>query len=113
MPIPADTGHLRPSVCSNSRCAFVSGFRPMRGRNGHDPVCKLDAGIYPVSETISLGRSNVTIEGTVLGSLLETTLQRAPGFDGALISDVNAIGTTSEVHHNPRPDLRRESSRRT
>jgi hypothetical protein len=63
------------------------------GANGHDPVCKLDAGIYPVTETISLGRSNITIEGTVLGSLLETTLQRAPGFEDALISDVNAIGT--------------------
>jgi hypothetical protein len=64
------------------------------GASGHDPVCKLDAGIYPVSETISLGRSNITIEGSVLGSLHETTLQRAPGFDGALISDVNSIGTT-------------------
>ena len=64
------------------------------GANGHDPVCKLDAGIYPVTETISLGRSNITIEGTVLGPLLETTLQRAPGFEDALISDVNAIGTT-------------------
>ena len=64
------------------------------GPSGHDPVCKLDAGIYSVSETISLGRSNITVEGSVLGSLLETTLQRAPGFEGALISDVNAIGTT-------------------
>jgi hypothetical protein len=64
------------------------------GASGYEPVCKLDAGIYPVSQTISLGRSNITVEGTVLGSLLETTLQRAPGFDGALISDVNAIGTT-------------------
>jgi hypothetical protein len=64
------------------------------GASGQDPVCRLDAGIYPVTETISLGRSNITIEGTVLGSLLETALQRAPGFDGALISDVNAIGTT-------------------
>ena len=64
------------------------------GANGHDPVCKLDAGIYPVSETISLGRSNITIEGTMLGTLLESTLQRAPGFESALISDVNAIGTT-------------------
>jgi hypothetical protein len=64
------------------------------GASGRDPVCKLDAGIYPVSETISLGRSNMTIEGTVLGSLFETTLQRAPGFEGALISDVNAIGTS-------------------
>jgi Right handed beta helix region len=64
------------------------------GATGHAPVCKLDAGIYPVSQTIALGRSNITIEGTVLGSLLETTLQRAPGFDNALISDVNAIGTS-------------------
>jgi hypothetical protein len=64
------------------------------GASGHAPVCKLDAGIYQVSETISLGRSNITIEGTVLGTLLETTLQRAPGFEAALISDVNAIGTS-------------------
>jgi hypothetical protein len=64
------------------------------GASGHDPVCKLDAGTYPVSETISLGRSNITIEGTVLGTQLETKLQRAPGFDSALISDMNAIGTT-------------------
>ncbi len=63
------------------------------GASGHELICKLDAGTYPVSETISLGRSNITIEGAVLGSLLETTLQRAPGFAGALISDVNAIGT--------------------
>jgi hypothetical protein len=64
------------------------------GASGHAPVCELDAGIYPVSETISIGRSDMTIQGSVLGSLLETTLQRAPGFGGALISDVNAIGTT-------------------
>jgi hypothetical protein len=70
-----------------------SDFVQCVGASGHDPVCKLDAGIYPVSETIALGRSNISIEGTVLGSLLETTLQRAAGFDGALISDVNAIGT--------------------
>lgn len=66
------------------------------GANGQGAVCRLDAGIYPVSETISIGRSNMTIEGTVLNSLLETTLQRAPGFDGALLTDVGAIGTTLE-----------------
>ena len=71
-----------------------SDFVQCVGASGHEPVCKLDAGIYPVSQTISIGRSNITIEGTVLGSLLETTLQRAAGFDDALISDVNAIGTT-------------------
>jgi len=61
--------------------------------SGQGAVCRLDAGIYPVSETISIGRSNITIEGTVLKYLLETTLQRAPGFDGALLTDVN-VGTT-------------------
>jgi hypothetical protein len=64
------------------------------GASGRDPVCKLDAGIFRVSETILLGRSKITIEGTMLGTWLESTLQRAPGFDAALISDVNAIGTT-------------------
>jgi hypothetical protein len=64
------------------------------GARGHDPVCKLDAGNYLVGERISLGRSNIIIEGTARGSMLETTLRRAPGFDGALISDVNAIGKT-------------------
>jgi hypothetical protein len=66
------------------------------GASGQGAVCRLDAGIYPVSETISIGRSDMTIEGTVLNSLLETTLQRAPGFDGALLTDVGAIGTTLE-----------------
>jgi Right handed beta helix region len=64
------------------------------GASGQGAVCRLDAGIYPVSETISIGRSNITIEGSVMKSLLETTLQRAPGFNGALLTDVNAIGTT-------------------
>jgi len=64
------------------------------GASGHGDVCKLDSGIYPVSETISIGRSHITIEGTVLNYWLESTLQRAPGFEGALLSDVNAIGTT-------------------
>ena len=64
------------------------------GAHGHDPVCKLDAGVYSVSERIALGRSNVIIEGSELGSLPATTLRRAPGFDGALISDVNSLGKT-------------------
>jgi hypothetical protein len=64
------------------------------GASGQGAVCQLDPGIYPVSETIGIGRSNMTITGTVLGPLLETTLQRAPGFNGALLTDVNAIGTT-------------------
>lgn len=64
------------------------------GATGKGAVCQLDAGIYPVSQTIYIGRSDITIEGTVLNYWLETTLQRAPGFTGALLSDVNAIGTT-------------------
>lgn len=64
------------------------------GAGGQGTVCRLDGGIFPVSETIAIGRSNMTIAGTVLGPLLETTLQRAPGFNGALLTDVNAIGTT-------------------
>jgi hypothetical protein len=64
------------------------------GAGGTGTVCQLDAGIYSVSQAISIGRPNITIEGTVKNSSLATTLQRAPGFTGALLSDVNAIGST-------------------
>ncbi len=63
------------------------------GAQGNGPVCQLDAGSYPVSQTIQIGRSNFTIEGTLHNSSRATTLMRAPGFEDALFTDVNSIST--------------------
>lgn len=60
---------------------------------GKDAVCRLDAGSYPVSQAIPIGRSNFTIEGTLHNSSRATTLMRAPGFDDALLTDVNSLTT--------------------
>jgi hypothetical protein len=79
-----------PAAGALSYTAFVQCV----GAKGVGAVCQLDAGTYPVSATISIGRSNFTIEGTTLNGTRETTLQRAPGFRGALLSDVEATGTT-------------------
>jgi len=61
---------------------------------GKDSVCQLDAGVYTVSATISLGRSNVTITGTATTSPLNTVLRRAAGFEGPLLTDTEKAGTT-------------------
>jgi hypothetical protein len=55
------------------------------GATGTGAVCQLDAGLYPVSQTIVIGRSNISIEGT--SSSGGTTLQRASGFLGPLFQD--------------------------
>jgi hypothetical protein len=81
------------SLATPARALSFQDFVQCVGASGQGAVCQLDAGTYPVSETISIGRSNMTIEGTEQNSKLATTLQRAAGFDGALLSDVSAIGT--------------------
>jgi hypothetical protein len=58
---------------------------------GNGPLCQLDAGSYLVNQTIQIGRSNMTIEGTLHSSSRATTLMRAPGFEGALLTDVNSL----------------------
>jgi len=60
---------------------------------GSGPVCQLDAGVYTVSATIVVGRSNITILGTLKTSARDTTLRRAPGFLGALAGDAYFAGT--------------------
>ena len=38
--------------------------------------------------TLQIGRSNITIKGTILTSPSDTVLQRAPGYQGLLMQDV-------------------------
>jgi hypothetical protein len=61
---------------------------------GSGDICRLDAGTYSVAQTIPIGRSDFTIAGTLQGALRVTTVQRASGFQGALLGDVEAQGTT-------------------
>jgi len=60
---------------------------------GKGQVCQLDAGTYLVSQSIQIGRSNMTIEGTLHNSSRATTLMRAPGFEGDLLSDFGPLPT--------------------
>ena len=46
-----------------------------------------------VNQSIQIGRSNMTIEGTLHNSSRATTLMRAPGFEDALLTDVNSFST--------------------
>ncbi len=78
-----------PSVRAMSFQDFVTCV----SAQGKAAVCQLDAGSYPVSQTIQIGRSNFTIEGTLHNSSRATTLLRAPGFEGALLTDVNSLST--------------------
>jgi hypothetical protein len=55
------------------------------GATGKGAVCQLDPGLYPVSQTIVIGRSNMIIQGTA--SPGGTTLQRAAGFLGPMLQD--------------------------
>ena len=78
---------LSPLINQLSALTFAEFVRCV-GSNGQGSVCQLDPGQYTVNSTIFIGRSNVTIKGTINTSVANTTLQRAPGFTGALSRDV-------------------------
>lgn len=71
------------------------------GSNGQGSVCQLDTGQYAVSSTILIGRSNITLKGTMNTSVANTTLQRAPGFTNALIRDLFSL-----IPSTDQPNLR-------
>jgi hypothetical protein len=81
---------LATSACALSFPNFVQCV----SAKGQGALCQLDAGTFPVSETILIGRSNITIAGTLDNLSRATTLQRAPGFKGALLKDEEAAGAT-------------------
>ncbi len=89
---------LLPSIAfllsiPSARALSFRDFVRCVSAQGKNAVCQLDPGSYPVSQTIQIGRSNFTIEGTLHNSSRETTLMRAPGFEDALLTDVNSIAT--------------------
>ena len=70
------------------RCngASLADFTKCIGAQGQGSVCQLDAGTYPLSIPLTIGRSNITVKGTITKSLADTTLLRAPGSTRALMA---------------------------
>jgi len=60
---------------------------------GTGDLCQLNAGTYLVNQAIQIGRSKMTIEGTLHNSSRATILMRAPGYEGALLSDFGPLPT--------------------
>jgi len=81
------------------------------GPQGQGPVCQLDAGIYPLSSQLQIGRSNITIKGTIKTSLRDTLLQRAPGWRFSLIIDVGPPQTLPPVTNITIRDLTFDGNR--
>lgn len=89
----------------------LQGFTQCIGPQGQGPVCQLDAGTYPISATLLLGRSNITIKGTILASPSDTVLQRAQGFQGALLQDVGPMTSTPTLTNVTIRDLTIDGNR--
>jgi Right handed beta helix region len=75
----------------SARALSFQSFVKCLSAQGTGDVCRLDAGSYLVSQTIQIGRSRMIIEGTLHDSSRATTLMRAPGFEGALLSDFGPL----------------------
>ena len=78
-------------------CCFDGRFHKVHQCSGTGPVCQLDPGTYPISATLQIGRSSITIKGTNLTSPRDTTLQRAPGFHGQPMRDFPAPPGTATL----------------
>ena len=72
------------------RAASLTDFTKCIGAQGQGAVCQLDAGNYQLSLPLVIGRSNITVKGTIATSRSDTTLQRAPGSTRGLL--VNYAG---------------------
>ena len=77
---------LAAGLVQGCKAASLDAFTQCIGPQGQGPVCQLDAGVYQLSAPLTIGRSNITIEGTILNSLADTTLQRAPGSTRGLLA---------------------------
>jgi len=91
--------------------ASLADFTKCIGPQGVGPVCQLDAGTYPLSTQLYIGRSNITTKGTVLTSASDTVLQRAPGFVYSLIIDVSPPSTAPPVSNITIRDLTFDGNR--
>lgn len=94
MRIPLLLGVSALLFAQSARAVSFQEFVMCVGASGKGAVCQLDAGTYPVSASISLGRSNIVITGTATTSPLNTVLRRAAGFEGPLMIDNEKTGTT-------------------
>jgi hypothetical protein len=94
MRIPLFLGISGLLFAQSARAVSFHEFVECVGASGKGAVCQLDSGTYPVSATISIGRSNIVITGTATTSPLNTVLRRAPGFEGPLLMDSEKAGTT-------------------
>ena len=74
--------------------ADIAEFTRCIGPDGVGPVCQLDSGTYQIQSTLLIGRSNITLKGTVVDSRRATILQRAPGFTDILMADQFSITST-------------------
>lgn len=74
--------------------ANMADFIRCIGPQGQGPVCQLDPGTYQINSTLLIRRSNITIKGTIINSRRDTTLQRAPAFNGILLADPFAFTAT-------------------
>jgi hypothetical protein len=92
--IPLLLGLSALLLVPTARALTYAEFVACVSASGQATVCQLNAGTYPVSATISIGRSNFTIEGTIVNAARATTLERASGFKGALLQDAEAAGAT-------------------
>jgi hypothetical protein len=77
--------------------ASLADFTKCIGPQGMGAVCQLDTGTYPLSTQLQIGRSNITIKGTILTSPSDTILQRAPGWHYSLLIDVGPPSTATPV----------------
>lgn len=89
----------------------LQGFTQCIGPAGQGAVCQLDAGTYPLSAQLQIGRSNLTIKGTVVTSARDTVLQRAPGFQGSLLIDVGPPQTNPPLANITIRDLTFDGNR--
>lgn len=70
---------LSGALVQRGKGSSLADFTNCIGAQGQGPVCQLDAGNYQLSVPLQIARSNITVKGTIVTSLADTTLQRAPG----------------------------------
>jgi parallel beta helix pectate lyase-like protein len=75
--------------------ASLADFTKCIGPQGQGPVCQLDTGTYVLSLPLQMGRSNITVKGTIQTSRADTTLRRTPGSKRGLL--VNYLTGLSSI----------------
>jgi hypothetical protein len=89
----------------------LQDFAQCIGPQGQGHLCQLDARTYQISTQLQIGRSNITIKGTILTSASDTVLQRAPGFQGELLQDIASTNGAPVLHSVTIRDLTVDGNR--